>query len=416
MKRAAIAAILTIVVSGTVAAQKTFRASVDLVGVNVFVTDNKGVPIEGLKAEDFEVIEAGKPQAIQFFAEGDPEDAPPLHLGFLLDASGSMEEDMGDVRTSAIKFLKQMERAVDITLVDFDTEVRVARFRYEDYPRLIERIRGRKPGGMTALYDALGTYLNRAAEQMGQKILIMYTDGGDTRSAMSRNEALNVVRASDVTVYVIGYLEHQSASGKMEQRQVLTQFAEMTGGQAFFPYNLKEVDKVYEKIQKEIAARYSLGYTSADERTDGAWRKVEVRLKRPDLKGVKVRTRDGYFAPYRQRPASSVTAPRPPARFPAPSLAVWRHRDTRTAVSVWPARGMMNLVETGPEREWLAQWRRAGAALDRVRADDLARLDDAAALAAADTLLAIGATQPLPADRVAWSGLIDLQRQLRSKR
>jgi Ca-activated chloride channel family protein len=302
MKHAAIAAILTVVVSGAVAAQKTFRASVDLVNLNVFVTDNKGTPIIGLKATDFEIVEGGTPQEIKFFAEGDPEDAPPLHLGFLLDASGSMEEDLGDVRTAAIKFLKEMEKAADITLVDFDTEVRVARFRYEDYPRLIERIRGRKPGGMTALYDALGTYLGGASEQIGQKILIMYTDGGDTRSAMSRNEALNVVRASDVTVYVIGYLEHQSASGKMEQRQVLQQFAEMTGGQAFFPYNLKEVDKVYEKIHKEINARYSLGYTSADERTDGAWRKVDVRLKRPDLRGAKLRTRDGYFAAYRKTP------------------------------------------------------------------------------------------------------------------
>ncbi|HEX6973302.1 MAG TPA: VWA domain-containing protein, partial [Vicinamibacterales bacterium] len=254
----------------------------------------------GLQATDFEVIEGGKPQDIKFFAEGDPEDAPPLHLGFLLDASGSMEEDLSNVRTSAIKFLKQMEKAVDITLVDFDTEVRVARFRYEDYPRLIERIRMRKPGGMTALYDALGTYLGGAAEQMGQKILIMYTDGGDTRSAMSRNEVLTVVRASDVTVFVVGYLEHQTQSASIEQRQVLTQFAEMTGGQAFFPHSLKEVDKVYDKIHKEIAARYSFGYTSADQRADGSWRKVEIRLKRPDLKGAKLRTREGYFAAYRQ--------------------------------------------------------------------------------------------------------------------
>jgi Ca-activated chloride channel family protein len=155
---------------------------------------------------------------------------------------------------------------------------------------------------MTALYDALGTYLSGASEQDGQKILIMYTDGGDTRSAMTRTEVLNVVRASDVTVFVIGYLEHQTQTARIEQGRVLTQFAEMTGGQAFFPYSLKEVDKAYEKIQKEIAARYSIGYTSSDLRTNGAWRKVEVRLKRPDLKGAKLRTRDGYFAPFRQTP------------------------------------------------------------------------------------------------------------------
>ena len=74
----------------------------------------------------------------------------------------------------------------------------------------------------------------------------------------------------------------------------------MTGGQAYFPASVKELDRIYESIQKEIAARYSLGYISSDARMDGSWRKVEVKLKRKDLKNVKLRTRSGYFAPYRE--------------------------------------------------------------------------------------------------------------------
>jgi len=304
VKRVVISAVVASILGGVTLAQqrKTFRSAIDLVSFGVFVVDRQGAPVQGLTAGDFEIVEAGRPQSIKFFTEGDPEDAPPLHLGFLLDASGSMEEDIRDVRTSAIRFLKQMESAVDITLVDFDTEVRVARFGASDFPRLIERIRNRKADGWTALYDALGTYLNGAADQTGQKILIMYTDGGDTRSSITHSEALDLLRASDVTVYAIGYLEHQSSSSRLEQRMHLQRFAEMTGGLAFFPTSVKDVDKVYEKIQREIAGRYSIGYTSTDPRTDGAWRKVEVRLKRPDLKGVKVRTRDGYYAPYRQAP------------------------------------------------------------------------------------------------------------------
>jgi VWFA-related protein len=208
-----------------------------------------------------------------------------------------MGEDIKDARTAAIKFLNTMERAVDITLVDFDTEVRVARYAASDYPRLIERIRARKPDGYTALYDALGIYLNGAGLQGGQKILIMYTDGGDTRSALNHNDVLDLLRASDVTVYVLGYLEHQSQSSRTAQRQQLDRFATMTGGQALFPTSLKEVDKMYEKIEREIGARYSLAYTSTDSREDGAWREVDIRLKRPDLKGARLRTRDGYFAP-----------------------------------------------------------------------------------------------------------------------
>jgi Ca-activated chloride channel family protein len=153
---------------------------------------------------------------------------------------------------------------------------------------------------MTALYDALGVYLSGTAEQSGQKVLIMYTDGGDTRSTLTISEVNDLLRASDVTVYVVGYLEHQMSSSRMTQRMELTRFASMTGGLALFPTSIKEVDKMYEKIEREIASRYSLGYTSSDDRFDGAWRSVEIRLKRPDLKGAKLRTRDGYFAPFKK--------------------------------------------------------------------------------------------------------------------
>jgi Ca-activated chloride channel homolog len=285
--------------AGVAARQQTFRTGVDLVHFTVVVSDKQGAPITELTKEDFEIVEAGKPQTITLFAAGDPADAPPLHLGFLLDASGSMGSEMADVRTAAIKFLNAMDAAVDVTLVDFDTQVNVARYSASEYPRLIERIRARKADGYTALYDALGVYLHHAADQDGEKILIMYTDGGDTRSSLQKRELIDLLKASDATVYAIGYLEQYSSASRLEPRLELERFAGLTGGQAFFPSSLKEVDKMYEKIQREIAARYTIGYTSTDTRTDGAWRQVEVRLKRKDLKGARVRTRGGYFAAYR---------------------------------------------------------------------------------------------------------------------
>jgi Ca-activated chloride channel family protein len=300
MSRAVLILGLAIATVTVAAAQQTFRTAIDLVHFGVVVTDKQGSPITGLTADDFEIREAGKPQTIKFFNAGDPENAPPLHVGFLLDTSGSMEEDLKDVRTAAVKFLNAMDQAEDITLVDFDTEVRKTTYSGSEFARMIERIRGRKADGMTALYDALAVYLSGTADQTGQKVLIMYTDGGDTRSTLTISEVNDLLRASDVTVYVVGYLEHQSSSGRMNQRMELSRFAAMTGGLALFPTSLKEVDKMYEKIEREIAARYSLGYTSTDERSDGSWRNVEIRLKRPDLKGVKLRTRDGYFAPLKK--------------------------------------------------------------------------------------------------------------------
>jgi len=156
---------------------------------------------------------------------------------------------------------------------------------------------------VTAFYDAVGVYLSGAAEQDGEKVLLVYTDGGDTRSSITYHELLDLLKASDVTAYVIGYLEHQPPSVRTEQRMQLQHMAELTGGDAFFPSSVKELDRIYERIQRTMAARYSLGYVSSDARMDGSWRKVQIRLKRPDLKGVKLRTREGYFAPYKATPS-----------------------------------------------------------------------------------------------------------------
>jgi Ca-activated chloride channel homolog len=302
MVRGGVALIATVALAAMagVSAQQRFRAGVELVHFGVIVTDRRGSPIQGLTSDDFEIFESGTRQTIQHFAAGDPAAMPPLHLGFLLDMSGSMERDIADVRTAAIRFLGAVDSAVDVTLVDFDTEVRMARFGADDFPRLIERIRMRKPGGWTAFFDALATYLHGTAEQTGQKVAVVYTDGADTRSTLHRGEIFELLRASDVTMYVIGYLEGQSSAARLDQRQLLNRFSDSTGGRAFYPSSLKEIDGIYEQIREEILSRYSLGYVSTDERMDGAWRDVQIRVTRPDLRGARVRTRPGYFALYKQ--------------------------------------------------------------------------------------------------------------------
>jgi Ca-activated chloride channel family protein len=276
-----------------------FRTGVDLVNLGVTVTDRKGNLVADLAADDFEILEDGKKQALRYFAAGDPaapDRRPEMHLGLLLDVSESMGEDMGFTKTASIKFLNTLTDAVDITVVDFDTEVRIARYGQKEFARLIERIRQKKAGGFTALYDAIGTYLDGAGSQEGRKIVLVYTDGGDTRSSIQWHELLELLKASDVTIYAIGELEHQSPSTKLQQRMTIQQLADITGGQAFFPASVKELDRVYEKVLAEIRAQYTMGYLSTNDKTDGAWRKVEVRVVRKDLR---VRSRRGYFAPFK---------------------------------------------------------------------------------------------------------------------
>ncbi len=296
-----VTALLLMLSAASSAQGPVFRSGVDLVTFGVTVVDRRGNFVTDLTPADFTVIEDGRDQKVQYFSGGVSDGAPPLlgaeelgrkHLGLMLDTSGSMEVDLKLARSAAIKFLNLLPEAQDITLVDFDEEVRITRYPQRDFARLVERIRRRKPDGWTALYDALGVYLDGADQQDGRKILVMYTDGGDTRSELSWSDTLTLLRASDVTVYAVGLVEH-TGSARNELRMRLQQMTETTGGLAFFPSELDDLDSAYAKILEEIKAQYHLGYASTNAVQDGAWRKVEIRVKRPD---VKIRSRKGYFS------------------------------------------------------------------------------------------------------------------------
>lgn len=301
MSRAALgAALLLVLQAGAGGQQPTFRSATDLVSFGVTVADRRGTFLADLTADDFEIIEDDKRQTVTYFARGETgAEAPELHVGLLLDTSGSMGEDIALARSAAIRFLNRLSDAKDITLVDFDTEVRVAKYGQRDFPRIVERIRTRKPEGMTAMYDALGVYLHGAAEDQGRKILVLFTDGGDTRSTIRFGDVITLLRASDATVYTVGFLEHQSSGARGEQRIRLSQIAAESGGEAFFPSSMKQIDEAYDKVTAQIRAQYSLGYVSSNTAADGGWRKVEIRVRRSDLKDVRVQARKGYFAPYR---------------------------------------------------------------------------------------------------------------------
>jgi Ca-activated chloride channel family protein len=292
----AVAALLALAVVGSYnsAAQTPFRTQIDLVSLTVTVTDRTGASVRDLHAEDFTVREDGTPQTLAYFSAGGDESNVPLHLGLLFDTSESMAQNLPFSRTAAIKFLGTFPKAQDFTLVDFDTQVRSATFSQTEFPRLVERIRSTSAKGNTALYDALSVYLGRAFDQMGRKILVLYTDGGDTTSSRSWPETLRILRASDVTVYSIGFMQNQRASDRMTLESHLRDIATLTGGLALFPSAMKELQGLYDRIGAEVRAQYTLGYVSTNTARNGAWRKVDVRVARPGER-LTVRTREGYF-------------------------------------------------------------------------------------------------------------------------
>jgi Ca-activated chloride channel homolog len=280
--------------TAVLAAQQAFRARVDLVRLPVVVTARDGQVVHGLKAEDFDVREEGRPQTVAYFVEGPGGESVPLHLGLLLDASESMQSDIHSASGAAVKFIKALDEAADVTYVDFDTSVRLGRFAPDSYPLLFERIRDQHAEGGTSLYDALGVYLETSLSRDGQHVLVLYTDGGDSTSSMTFGKVRDLLRLGNVIVYAIGYLENQISAYRMPQQMRVMQIARETGGEAYFPTTDADLDSVYAKILSELQGRYTLGYVS-NRPPDGRFRKVDVRVHRRGLTGVHVRTRTGYL-------------------------------------------------------------------------------------------------------------------------
>ena len=276
-----------------------FRGSVDLVNVGVTVAGKKHRLVTDLTVDDFAVYEDGKSQPIFAFASG-AEVGPALHIGVLLDVSASQEQDLEFTQNAVIKFLTSLPDAVDITFIDFASQVRGGRYTQSDFPRLVKRVRSLTAGGDTALYDAIGVYLDGASNQDGRKIMVLYTDGGDTQSSLSLGDLTKLLKASDVTVYAIGALEKQPQRAQLIQRALLADIAETTGGTAFFPSRVKDLDRIYEQVLGEVRAQYTIGYLSTNEKADGSWRKVDVKITRPDAKDLHIRARKGYYAASRQ--------------------------------------------------------------------------------------------------------------------
>jgi len=307
-RRRAIRALIVLAIAATIAVtvvaspsqierqDPTFQGRVDLVNVGVTVAGKKQQVVTDLGIQDFAVYEDGKPQQISAFATG-AETVPMLHVGVLLDVSLSQLPQLGFTQAAVIKFMTSLHDAIDMTFIEFASQVSGASYTQDEFPLLVQRVRGLRANGETALYDAIGRYLEIAGGQDGRKVMVVYTDGADSCSRLGLDKLMKMLKASDVTVYAIGAFGLESISLTFPQRAQLSIMAEATGGTAFFPISVKELDGIYAQVLGEVRAQYTVGYVSTNEKADGSWRKVEIKVTRPDGKKLKVRARKGYFAP-----------------------------------------------------------------------------------------------------------------------
>jgi VWFA-related protein len=286
-----------------------FESRVDMVSVPVAVTDEEGNFVTDLDAKDFTVTEDGVRQEIRLFAAGLKEswvDLPPelkdevsgrQVVGLLLDASGSMEEDMHLVREAALKFLTNVPKTENLFVMDFDENIRISQYSTDDQRLLSERIEDVEAEGWTALYDAVATFLERIYPLDGRKTLVVFSDGVDSRSTLSVGDVLDIVKRCDVTIHSIHFGASQARSSRtFEEGRFLRQLSAETGGSYAFGDSLQQLDELYDKLLEELFSQYTLGYVSTNTKEDGKYRKIKVEVAR---KEVKVRARKGYYGPAR---------------------------------------------------------------------------------------------------------------------
>ncbi len=277
-------------------ADYTFVKPVDEVNVVFTVTDKHGRFIRNLKKEDFNVLDDKKPAiAIRSFrAETDL----PLRVGLLIDASNSIRDRFKFEQDSAIEFLNQIIRPrADLAFViGFDSSPEVTQDFTSSTERLSNGVRMLRPGGGTALFDAL-FYACRDKLQKykdnspSRRAIILLSDGDDNQSRVTREEAIEMAQRAEVIIYAIST---NLAPNADRGDKVLERIADATGGRAFFPFKIQDVANAFVEIKDELRSQYSIAYKPSDFSADGRYRSIDIDVP---AKKYRVRARKGYYAP-----------------------------------------------------------------------------------------------------------------------
>jgi VWFA-related protein len=275
------------------------RVGINEVNVVFTVTDKHGRHVTDLKQNDFRIVDDGKPAAEirSFHAETNL----PLQVGLLIDASNSVRDRFKFEQESAIEFLNQtVRRGYDQAMVvGFDATPEVTQDFTDDTEKLGHGVRELRPGGGTALYDALyyacrDKLLKQPQGGPTRRAIILLSDGEDNLSHVTREEAIEMAQRAEAIVYTIS----TNVSGtKGAGDKVLERIADATGGRAFFPFQIRDVANAFTEIQEELRSQYAVSYKPATFKSDGHFRTIEILASDP--KNYRVRARRGYYAPVR---------------------------------------------------------------------------------------------------------------------
>lgn len=274
------------------------RFTLDVTRVNLLftVSDKKGRFVTDLGKDDFQIIEGKKPQNIlEFTAESNL----PLRLAILIDTSNSIRDRFHFQQEAATEFINSVVRPHQdkAIVVSFDTSAEMVTDLTDNIEQLNASIRSLRPGGGTSLYDAVfytcrdKLMLDRPLHKF-RRAMVILSDGEDNESRYSRDQALEMAQKADVVVYTISTNVTRVES---EGDKVLKYFAQETGGLAFFPFKVEDLEQSFENIANELRHQYNILYRPEPLRTDGLYHTVSIRVK--GRKDLIVRARHGYYAP-----------------------------------------------------------------------------------------------------------------------
>jgi len=270
--------------------------SVEVNRVNMLftVSDKKGRFITNLTKDDFEVFESKKPQNIlEFVAESEL----PLRLAILIDTSNSIRDRFKFQQDAAVEFINSTIRPQDkAVVVSFDTSPELIADLTNDVDKLDKAVRSLRPGGGTALYEAMyfacrDKLMQDQPMHKFRRAMIILSDGEDNQSNYTRDQALEMAQKADVVVYTISTnISRQPTDGD----KVLKYFSAETGGITFFPFKVEDLSQSFENIANELRHQYSILYRPEPNKPDGLWHPVEIKVK--SRKDLVVRARKGYYA------------------------------------------------------------------------------------------------------------------------
>ena len=275
-----------------------FGTGIEVINLNVSITDARGRYVTDLTKNDFAVFEDGVRQELSIFNHEDI----PISLVLMIDTSASMDEKLPTARAAAIRFVGTLRPQDNAQIMQFNDRTTILQDFVADHDALDSAISRTEAAGPTALHNALYVALKELEKQKTQALrrraIVLLSDGEDTASLVSDDQVLDLARKTEINIYAISLrprrMQDRNAVKFSQAAHLLTALTQDTGGQVHFPNSLSELDAVYDRIAEELRTQYSLGYVSNNGRRDGKWRRIVVRV--PTREDIQVRHKLGYFA------------------------------------------------------------------------------------------------------------------------